>query len=209
MTADPGETPAGTAGGGTTDLTLDAEVAATDIPPELVAQSLGQYLRAWWLRVRSGDSGVLPVVLAMIVVAVVFQIITPQHAFLRPSNLVYIFGLSTVYMVLAIAETVVLLIAEIDLSVGAVALIGGVIAFKLVQHPGEDWPWWAAILAALVCCGVFGAAHGDADRSAQDPVLHRDPGRVPSFLWNPHRRPRRCRRLREPQHVGVQPAHHL
>jgi ribose/xylose/arabinose/galactoside ABC-type transport system permease subunit len=66
----------------------------------------------------------------MVVVAVTFQIITPEHAFLRPSNLVYIFGLSTVYMVLAIAETVVLLIAEIDLSVGAVALIGGVIAFK-------------------------------------------------------------------------------
>jgi D-xylose transport system permease protein len=73
---------------------------------------------------------------------------------------VYIFGLSTVYMVLAIAETVVLLIAEIDLSVGAVALIGGVIAFKLVQHPGADWPWWAAILAGLVCCGVFGALMG-------------------------------------------------
>jgi D-xylose transport system permease protein len=96
----------------------------------------------------------------MIVVAVVFQIITPQHAFLRPSNLVYIFGLSTVYMVLAIAETVVLLLAEIDLSVGAVALIGGVIAFKLVQQPGAGWPWWAAILAALVICGVFGALQG-------------------------------------------------
>ena len=89
-------------------------------------------------------------------VAVTFQIITPEHSFLRPSNLVYIFGLSTVYMVLAIAETVVLLLAEIDLSVGAVALIGGVIAFKLAQ----SWPWWAAILAALVSCGVFGALQG-------------------------------------------------
>ncbi|HMD91804.1 MAG TPA: hypothetical protein VKG80_04100 [Trebonia sp.] len=160
MTADPGETPAGTADAGTaTDLTAAAE-AADDVPPELLAQSLGQYLRAWWLRLRSGDSGVLPVVLAMVVVAVVFEIITPEHAFLRPSNLVYIFGLSTVYMVLAIAETVVLLLAEIDLSVGAVALIGGVIAFKLVQQPGPDWPWWAAILAALVCCGLFGALQG-------------------------------------------------
>jgi D-xylose transport system permease protein len=73
---------------------------------------------------------------------------------------VYIFGLSTVYMVLAIAETVVLLLAEVDLSVGAVALIGGVIAFKLVQQPGPDWPWWAAVLAALVICGVFGALQG-------------------------------------------------
>jgi D-xylose transport system permease protein len=141
------------------DLTAAPEAAA-DVPPELVAQSLGQYLRAWWLRVRSGDSGVLPVLLAMVVVAVTFQIITPEHSFLRPSNLVYIFGLSTVYMVLAIAETVVLLLAEIDLSVGAVALIGGVIAFKLVQRPGPGWPWWAAILAALVSCGVFGSLAG-------------------------------------------------
>jgi len=141
-------------------LVAAPDMSVADVPPELLAQSLGQYLRASWLRVRGGDSGVLPVLMAMVVVAVVFQIITPEHAFLRPSNLVYIFGLSTVYMVLAIAETLVLLIAEIDLSVGAVALIGGVIAFKLVQQPGAGWPWWAAILAALAACGVFGALQG-------------------------------------------------
>ena len=161
MTADPGETPAGTADATmVADLTADPEAAAADVPPELLAQSLGQYLRAWWLQVRSGNSGVLPVVLAMVLVAVVFEIVTPEHAFLRPSNLVYIFGLSTVYMVLAMAETVVLLLGEIDLSVGAVALIGGVIAFKLVQQPGPGWPWWAAMLAALACCGVIGALQG-------------------------------------------------
>ena len=160
MSADPGETPAGTAGAGTADLTLDAKAAAADVPPELLAQSLGQYLRASWLRVRSGNSGVLPVVMAIVIVAVVFEIITPEHAFLRPSNLVFIFGLSTVYMVLAIAETAVLLLAEVDLSVGAVALIGGVIAFKLVQQPGADWPWWAALLAAFAICGVFGGLQG-------------------------------------------------
>ena len=160
MTADPGETPAGTAGAGTADLTLDAKAAVADVPPELLAQSLGQYLRAWLLRIRSGNSGVLPVVLAIAIVAVVFEIITPQHAYLRPSNLVYIFGLSTVYMILAIAETLVLLLAEVDLSVGAVALIGGAIAFKLVQQPGPNWPWWAAILAALAICGGIGALQG-------------------------------------------------
>jgi len=159
VTADPGETPAAT-GAGTVDLTADAKVEAADIPPALVAQSLGQYTRAWWLQIRSGNSGVLPVVLGIVVVAVVFEIITPEHAFLRPSNLVFIFGLSTVYMVLAIAETAVLLLAEVDLSVGAVALIGGVIAFKLVQQPGADWPWWAALLAAFAICGVFGALQG-------------------------------------------------
>jgi D-xylose transport system permease protein len=161
VTADPGETPAGTADGTmVADLTASPNAAAADVPPELLAQSLGEYLRAWWLRVRSGDSGVLPVVLGMVVVAVIFEIVTPEHAFLRPSNLVYIFGLSTVYMVLAMAETVVLLLGEIDLSVGAVALFGGVIAFKLVQQPGPGWPWWAAILAALAGCGLIGAFTG-------------------------------------------------
>ncbi len=160
MTADPGETPAGTAGAGTADLTLDAKVAAAAIPPELLAQSLGQYLRTWLSRIRNGNSGVLPVVLAIVIVAVVFEVITPEHAFLRPSNLVYIFGLSTVYMVLAMAETAVLLLAEVDLSTGAVALIGGVIAFKLVQQPGPNWPWWAAVLAALAICGGIGALQG-------------------------------------------------
>jgi len=157
VTAAPGETPAGTADARVVDLTAAPEA---DVAPELLAQSLRQYLRAWWLRVRGGNSGVLPVVLAIVLVAVAFQIVTPEHAFLRPSNLVYIFGLSTVYMVVAMAETVVLLLGEIDLSVGAVALIGGVIAFKLVQQPGAGWPWWAAILAALACCGVIGALQG-------------------------------------------------
>jgi D-xylose transport system permease protein len=161
VTADPGETPAGTADSTIVADPTAARGAATDeVPPELLAQSLSEYLRAWWLRVRSGDSGVLPVVLGMVVVAVIFEIVTPEHAFLRPSNLVYIFGLSTVYMVLAMAETVVLLLGEIDLSVGAVALFGGVIAFKLVQRPGPGWPWWAAILAALACCGLIGAFTG-------------------------------------------------
>src|SRR5437764_6964635 len=136
------------------------DLAAADVPPEILAQSLGQYVRGWWRKVRSGDSGVLPVVLAMAIVAVVFEIITPQHSFLRPSNLVYIFGLSTVYMVLAMAEIVVLLLGEIDLSIGAVALLGGVIAFQLVQRPSPGWPWWAAILVALACCGVVGAIQG-------------------------------------------------
>ncbi|MBO0832852.1 MAG: ABC transporter permease [Actinobacteria bacterium] len=156
MTANPSESPAGTA----VDLTAGPEAATPDVPPDILAQSLRQYMRAWWLSVRSGNSGVLPVVLGIVLVAVIFELITPEHAFLRPSNLVFIFGLSTVYMVLAVAETVVLLLGEIDLSVGAVGLVAGAIAFKLVQKPGPDWPWWAAIIAALAGCGVIGAVQG-------------------------------------------------
>ena len=161
MTEDPAETQSVAADATmVADPAAAAKVTAADVPPELLAESLGQYIRAWWLRVRSGNIGVLPVVLAMVLVAVTFEIVTPQHAFLRPSNLVYIFGLSTVYMMLAMAETVVLLLGEIDLSVGAVALLGGVIAFKLVQQPGPGWPWWAAVVVALACCGLVGALQG-------------------------------------------------
>ena len=138
-----------------------AETVVLDIPPELVAQSLGEYLRGWFARVRNGDSGVLPVILAIVAVAVIFEVVTPENAFLRTSNLVYIFQESTVFMVLAMAEIFALLLGEIDLSIGSVSLLGGVIAFKLVQaHPGPGLPWWAAIIGALLCCAVIGAIQG-------------------------------------------------
>ncbi|MFY9649823.1 MAG: hypothetical protein WAK38_07795, partial [Trebonia sp.] len=66
MTADPGQTPAPAAGAGTVDLTADAKVEAADLPPELAAETLGQYFRASWARVRGGNSGVLPVVLGLV-----------------------------------------------------------------------------------------------------------------------------------------------
>jgi D-xylose transport system permease protein len=139
------------------DLTVgvaDAEVS------EILAQSLPEYLHAWWANVKSGDSGMLPVLVAMFIVAIAFEVMTPENSFLRPSNLVFIFGLATVYMVLAMGEIVVLLLGELDLSAGAVALLGGTIAYRLVQQPGPNWPWWAAILATLVCCGIIGALQG-------------------------------------------------
>jgi D-xylose transport system permease protein len=144
------------------DLTAASEATtAAELPPAIMAQSLGQYLRASFQRIRGGDSGVLPVILGLVVVALVFELITPENAYLRPSNLVYIFALSTVYMVLASAEIVVLVLGEIDLSIGSVALLGGTITFKLVQtNPGPNWPWWLAILTTIVCCGFIGAIQG-------------------------------------------------
>src|SRR5215469_8254440 len=127
VTAEPSEAPAGTAGAGagTADLTLDAKMAAAEVPVGLVAQSLGQYARASWLRVRGGDSGVLPVVLGLVVVAVGFQIANSK--FLSAQNLVNLFEQSTVYMLLAIAEIFALLLGEIDLSVGLVMGLGSVV----------------------------------------------------------------------------------
>src|SRR5215469_12523907 len=156
--ADPSETPAGTAGAGTADLTLDAKAAAADVPAGLVAQSLAQYFRASWLRVRGGNSGVLPVVLGLVVVAVSFQIANSK--FLSAQNLVNLFEQSTVYMLLAIAEIFALLLGEIDLSVGLVMGLGSVVVAELVQPTGPDWPWWAAILVTLLACTAVGAIQG-------------------------------------------------
>ena len=158
MTADPGETPARTAGAGTVDLTADAKVEAADIPPELVAETLGQYFRASWARVRGGNSGVLPVVLGLVVVAIGFQIANSK--FLSAQNLVNLFEQSTVYMLLAIAEIFALLLGEIDLSVGLVMGLGSVVVAELVQPTGANLPWWVAIIATLVACAAVGFIQG-------------------------------------------------
>jgi D-xylose transport system permease protein len=63
-------------------------------------------------------------------------------------------------MVLAKAEIFALLLAEIDLSVGLVMALGAVVVAELVQPNGMDWPWWAAIIVALLACCAVGAIQG-------------------------------------------------
>jgi D-xylose transport system permease protein len=140
------------------DPTAAPTAAAADVPPELLAQSLRQYFRAWWLRVRSGNSGVLPVVLAIVIVAISFQVANSK--FLSSLNLVNLFEQSTVYMLLAMAEIFALLLGEIDLSVGLVMALCAAMVAKLVQPNGLDLPWWAAIIVALLACSAFGAIQG-------------------------------------------------
>src|SRR5262249_48666085 len=111
-----------------------------------------------WLRVRGGNSGVLPVVLGLVVVAVGFQIANSK--FLSAQNLVNLFEQSTVYMLLAIAEIFALLLGEIDLSVGLVMGLGSVVVAELVQATGANWPWLAAIIVTLLACAAFGAIQG-------------------------------------------------
>jgi D-xylose transport system permease protein len=153
VTASTGGTP-----GSAVDLTAAPEVAAAEIPAELLAQSLGQYFRASWQRIRGGDSGVLPVVLAIVVVAVSFQLANSK--FLSPQNLVNLFEQSTIYMLLAMAEIFALLLGEIDLSVGLVMGLSSVVVAELVQPTGLNWPWWLAVIVALLACAAFGAIQG-------------------------------------------------
>src|ERR1700687_1241438 len=142
------------------DLTAATEAARAEVPPELVAQTFGEYVRAYVARVRNGQSGVLPVVIGLVAVLVVFEVISPNHVFLSAGNLVNLFQQSAVFMVLAMAETFALLRGEIDLSVGFVGGCGAVSAVQLVQPATTKWPWWAAILAGLAFCAAVGAVQG-------------------------------------------------
>jgi len=141
------------------DLTAAPEPAAL-VPPEIVAQSLREYVKVQVLRVRGGESGMLPVILGLIAIVIVFQAISPNHVFLSAGNIVNLFLQSSVFMVLAMAETFVLLLGEIDLSIGYGGAVGGVIAVQLVQPVTTNWPWIPAILIALLCCALIGAIQG-------------------------------------------------
>ena len=142
------------------DLTAAPDAAAPLVPAALVAQTLPEYARAQLTRVRSGDSGVLPVLLALVIVVVVFQIISPHHVFLSAGNIVNLFQQSAVFMVLGMAEIFALLLGEIDLSIGYTGAVGGVIAVQLVQPVTSNWPWWAAIVVGVAAIGVVGAVWG-------------------------------------------------
>lgn len=141
------------------DLTAVPQVVA-EVPPELVAQTLGEYLRAWRSRIAAGESGVLPVVVAMVAIAIVFTAISPNHVFISPVNLVNLFQQSAVFMVLAMAEGFALVLGEIDLSIGFVGACGAAITVQLVQPQTTNWHWIPSILAGFVFCLVYGALQG-------------------------------------------------
>ena len=147
---------------------LTAAAAVGEVPPEIVAQSMGQYLHVWWQRVRGGESGVLPVVLGLVIVGVGFQIANGN--FLSPQNLVNIFEQSSIYILLAMAEIFALLLGEIDLSTGLVMGLGSVVVAELVQPSGAascalcphglGFPAWLAIGVTLLICAGVGLIQG-------------------------------------------------
>jgi D-xylose transport system permease protein len=132
--------------------------AEVEVPPEVGASSLGGYLRAWFVRLRAGESGVLPVIVGMFVISIIFQSLNSN--FLTAGNLVNLLVQGAVFMMLAMAEVFALLLGEIDLSAGFVAGVSGVITAELLTTAHGSWPWWAAILAALAVCAAIGLLHG-------------------------------------------------
>src|ERR1700736_2235802 len=78
-------------------------------------------------RVRHGDLGLLPVIVGLIVIWSVFQ--TQNNRFLSPGNLTTLPPQIAAVGTIAVGLFLVLVVSEIDLSVGIVSgLCGGVMA---------------------------------------------------------------------------------
>lgn len=119
--------------------------------------SRGADARAWaggpW---RERELGSLPVVGALVVLALVFQAFNSN--FLSSDNLVNLTLQSATTGVITLGVVLVLLVGQIDLSVGAVSgLAAAVVAVGFVQ---EGWPLWAAVLAAVALGAAVGAGYG-------------------------------------------------
>jgi D-xylose transport system permease protein len=133
-----------------------ASIALTSAP-EVLAESLSQYFKIWFRRVRSGESGALPVVIGLIALGAYFQI--SQSAFLSATNIANLMAQAGWIITIAMAQTFILLLGEIDLSVGFNFAIGGTITIWMVSinHP---YPTWIAILAGLVVCAAISTIEG-------------------------------------------------
>jgi D-xylose transport system permease protein len=124
---------------------------------EVVADSLGEYLQAWWTRIKGGDSGVLPILAGLAIIIVIFQVQEP--VFLSAGNIVNLLTQAAVFVLLGLAEIFALVLSEIDLSTGFVAAVGGMIIAELLASP-NNWPWWSAVLAGLAATAAIGALQG-------------------------------------------------
>ncbi len=112
-------------------------------------------VRGFLDRVRSGDLGSLPVVVGLAIIWTVFQSLNP--VFLSSNNLVNLLFDSSTVGVIALGIVCILMVGEIDLSVGSVS--GFASALVGVLWVNNGWPVGIAILAALAAGAVIGVLY--------------------------------------------------
>src|SRR5690625_5072131 len=106
--------------------TTDKATERTPMKLGNVDRTLSHTLKQHWYRIKAGDVGMLPVILGLVLIAFVFQFLNGN--FLTTQNLVNLISQSSIYILIAIGTVIVLTVAEVDLSVGFVAGIAGVVA---------------------------------------------------------------------------------
>ncbi len=135
-----------------------ADVRPADLQDErlIASQGVGGWASATWGRLRSGDLGSSPVVIGLILIWGVFYSIEP--AFLSSRNLVNLTLQMVAVGTISIGVVLVLLLGEIDLSIGSMAgLSAAILAVLFVSKEAGVIP---AVLVALAAGAVVGLVYG-------------------------------------------------
>ena len=107
---------------------------------------------------KSGNLGVLPVVIGEILIVAYFSF-TATNFFTAGNFVNVILQMAGVTMI-AFGVVFVLLIAEIDLSIGYLSGVAALTAATLQLPDGRNYPGWVCIIVALGVVAVIGAAQG-------------------------------------------------
>jgi D-xylose transport system permease protein len=140
-------------------MTSSAEPAAAELRQPETPDSFGAVMRERFEALRAGDVGSLPVLVFMVAIVVFFTL--KVNVFFTAVNFDNLLPQMSQVTVMAIGVVFVLLIGEIDLSIGYLSGLCSVVVAELqVPGSGHDYPWWVAILAALAVGAVIGAVQG-------------------------------------------------
>ncbi len=131
-------------------LTVDAA------PP---SNSLGAIAHRRWDAFKAGDVGSLPIVVGLILICAFFY--SKNENFLSAGNFTNLMTQMAGVTVIAIGVVFVLLLGEIDLSIGYVSGVAGVIVAEL-QVPDASWEVKGilAIAIAVTLTALIGALQG-------------------------------------------------
>jgi D-xylose transport system permease protein len=121
-------------------------------------ETLGTYARRWWTGVRDGELGSLPIVIGLVIIAIIFQ--SKNSQFLTAGNLVNLMVQAAAYTTIAMGIVFVLLLGEIDLSIGYVSGVAGVIVALLTLPDGHNFAAGPALVIALLAGLSIGVLQG-------------------------------------------------
>ncbi len=145
--------------------------------------------------------------LGLVAIVIFFQ--ARNSLFLSAGNLVNLITQAALIVTLGMAEVFVLLLGEIDLSVGFTAAIGAVFTLWVLLPP-NPWPWPVAVLIGLAVPAIYGAHPGRHHHPAPAAVVRGHPGR-PAGRAGPaagHREPGRAQLRRDHPAVPQCPVRH-
>ena len=134
----------------TTVVQQEGPAAVTPSP------TVGSHVRDYLRRVRGGDLGALPAVLGLVTLCVIFSIARPT--FLTAGNFANLFTQGAAVTLIAMGLVFVLLLGEIDLSAGFASGVCAAVLANVVTVLG--YPWYVAVLAAVVTGVVIGTILG-------------------------------------------------